>query len=873
MSGSLRREERQVLPQGAGVTDMSASLRFAGAAAAQQGREIAGVLDPLAGRVMGLATEEAEKRGEREGWSETLQRGPDGAVVVPDGDALTSGPLTTAAEARRRAVLASRYGSELLMGSERSILALRTQHQADPQAFLRSAEAWRDGTVEGLPPVLRPIVAQGAQRLITQHYANLVADNDRRDRQSARESAEASLRQLGGAAFDAAVQGGDATEARQAALVKLEADRATGVWSPAEYQERHRRLTVLDPALAATQRAALQAGPGGVGALVIAMNGGPGTPGWRQEWAALTPDERRGMASLINALGGNMRAEESYRWTQGSRGASIAMAGIENQIARIQQTAANERRAITAEERTQIGDLLDQGERAGRGFGMSIAGSRRSALAFEEAQGNRAEGVQRSQMAVAEGLRTLAGDEPDTPQARRASELWQRVRDLPLDVQAAVITQETREMAVVQRQTMAEVARFEEYRSAAAGQRAPVSRTPDNERVATALINAHGVRSIMDEGAPQAIIGVAAGGILPQWVATELRGALRSGDARQVERAAQMADLLDSSDNTAVREAYYAAMGARERAGFLGMARMIGTLRAGTAQGQDAQTDARIVALTEFSRQQAGRASDQNPRQYQQDRMTERFGDAAAQRRQIDEGVERVMGSDLPIPDAMREDITAHIVSLIDVIPDPQALVTQAVREIQTGGAWGLSTTTYSHAAAPRPDFFMRVAANTPAGLLMQAVTGSSPATTPQRWARYPTDRITVPDGRSGGESITWQTTLARGAARGANIPGADSLTLGADAFWKPVIRGGRLDGYTLQVRREGGHFWPVTALNERGTENGTQPRIYNIQAEAADRRARRSGTELPRYQQEFDRRFGPRPPTTDAANLAPVMP
>ncbi|MBW8268284.1 lytic transglycosylase domain-containing protein [Caldovatus aquaticus] len=249
MSGSLPREERTVLPQGAGVVDLGRTGEVARRATAQA-FDVAGVLDPLASLLERERTQEAIASGEAAGASEPIERDAEGRIVVPD---LSRRPFERIAERRRREVLTSRYASEFLLDSQGEIQRLRQQHADDPEAFRQAAERWRQGTLSALPPELRLPVGEGIGRLIGQHYGNLLGQRAARDRQEARRLSEQALGRLGGEAFDLILQGRDPAPVLASLRAKIAQDTG-GVWDRGEAAEIERRLLVVAPLQARLQR-------------------------------------------------------------------------------------------------------------------------------------------------------------------------------------------------------------------------------------------------------------------------------------------------------------------------------------------------------------------------------------------------------------------------------------------------------------------------------------------------------------------------------------------------------------------------------------------------------------------------------------------
>lgn len=243
MSGNLR-DQRQVIPQSAGVVDTSGSMR--GAREAGRAADMAGVLDPVGRIVEREAQQAAEARGREEGMGEELQRDDQGRLVPPDlSRSLFEGPAAT----QRRGVLMQRYVAELGNDAQGQVMALRVQHERDPAAFLAAANAYRAGTVDALPPVLRGAVSERMGALIQQHHGNLMQQRAVAERQDARGAAERELQLMSSDLHDLTVQGRDTTQAR-AAITERIASQTGVLWERGEAQQLIRQHTVLMPARA-----------------------------------------------------------------------------------------------------------------------------------------------------------------------------------------------------------------------------------------------------------------------------------------------------------------------------------------------------------------------------------------------------------------------------------------------------------------------------------------------------------------------------------------------------------------------------------------------------------------------------------------------
>ena len=281
MSGNLR-DQRQVIPQSAGVVDTSSSMR--GVREASRAGDMAGVLDPVSRVVEREAQQSAEARGREQGMGEELQRDDQGRLVPPDlSRSLFEGPAAT----QRRGVLMQRYVAELGNDAQSQVTALRVQHERDPAAFLAAANAYRTGTVDALPPVLRGAVSERMGALIQQHHGNLMQQRAVAERQDARGSAERELQLMSSDLHDLAVQGRDTTQARAAIMERIASQ--TGVlWERGEAQQLIRQHTVLMPARAHLIQLLREGMPVG-GNRTPEATGGVGTPEVQRGASSLPP--------------------------------------------------------------------------------------------------------------------------------------------------------------------------------------------------------------------------------------------------------------------------------------------------------------------------------------------------------------------------------------------------------------------------------------------------------------------------------------------------------------------------------------------------------------------------------------------------------
>jgi|GEM_PF-5199167 len=271
MSGSLPREQRRVLPQGAGVQDTSAGLRIAGAAAASSEARLAESLQPLAREVAREAAQEAIRTGEEAAANTPMVRDETGRLVIPEGQ-VDATPLMTRAQTRRREALLSRYASELTLDVNRDVLRLRDQHRDDPEAFRTASESWRRGLVEGLPVALRGVVGERAGQVIGQHYAHALDRRSQEDRAAAAELSRQSISVLGAEVSQILAAGGDPTEALARLNGKIDGDAR--VLGPGEAERLRRHYTIVVPAQAGVRRSFEEAGAEGGPALVAALRSG-----------------------------------------------------------------------------------------------------------------------------------------------------------------------------------------------------------------------------------------------------------------------------------------------------------------------------------------------------------------------------------------------------------------------------------------------------------------------------------------------------------------------------------------------------------------------------------------------------------------------
>lgn len=248
MAGMERDQQQTGLRSvAAGVVDPSLAFRVAG----QRADLAAGVVDPLSRLIDREAQAVAVAEGDKAAAETPLVRDAAGNLTAPD---MERRPFQGAADNRRQEVLASRYISELGLDAQRKMLELRTANP-DPEKFRQAAEAWRAGTLEAMPGVLRAPAGAQIGQLMGQHFGALTLERDRRDKEGAR---VASLELLGGLGRDLndALRAGDtakADELREQIRRKIDGDAASGVLPPDQAAAARRQHLVLTPAAAAAQ--------------------------------------------------------------------------------------------------------------------------------------------------------------------------------------------------------------------------------------------------------------------------------------------------------------------------------------------------------------------------------------------------------------------------------------------------------------------------------------------------------------------------------------------------------------------------------------------------------------------------------------------
>lgn len=317
MSGTFGRERREVsapgvpMPGAANVPEVSA--RGAMWAIGEANAGIPKVMDVVGRIAEREATALSKQVGEERGASEELQRDADGRLVVPD---LSRGMFPTAASEARREVLTSRYASELISDTQRDVARLRREANDDPEQFRESYTRYRNGVLSTIPEGVRAPFAQQLIRLGDQHYNSLIERRMAQEREEAATRAVNVVQLRAQDAHDLVMGGRDASEARSQALALLRANR--NVIPPQAFVALERQIEVVGPATANLMRDARRS-PASQGATIQALMTGPGAPGWRPEWSALTQEERQGMARLVSSIQGAARSDISWGQSQGDR--------------------------------------------------------------------------------------------------------------------------------------------------------------------------------------------------------------------------------------------------------------------------------------------------------------------------------------------------------------------------------------------------------------------------------------------------------------------------------------------------------------------------------------------------------------------------
>lgn len=514
----------------------------------------------------------SQEIGASAGASEPLQRDENGRLVVPD---LSRGFMPTAASEARREALVSRYASELISDTQGEVARLRREAGDDPDRFREAFTNYRNGLLSTIPEGVQGLFAPRLMQLGDQHFNSLMEQRVRREREEASVRAVDVVNRQAQDAHDLTMAGQDATPARQQALTILRANQ--GVIPPAQYVALERQIEIVGPVQAALMRDARRA-PAAQGQTIQALMAGPGTPGWRPEWAALNENERRGLAQMVSSMQGAARADIGWAQSQGDRAERNRFAELNYRDANIDaQLAAlppgDERRGPLMEERSRIRQLvIEAAPRYAATFVRQQTAEDRQAQAAEAA--NAVGGFR-----VTRAMEALEWD-TSNPRVREILRLPQSVTP---EVRAGLLEDEVRrlhqETTTLRRRQEQEAPFQQALMSALAPQSvsplAPMSQipnNPENQARLMAFYERAGAQSLTSVD-PAIQARIAARGVVPDRLTTDMRMALQSGDENAVRQMAAIHQAMVANPEAVAR--YRETVGPRVYQAYSGMADLL----------------------------------------------------------------------------------------------------------------------------------------------------------------------------------------------------------------------------------------------------------------------------------------------------------
>jgi hypothetical protein len=675
--------------------------------------------------------------GRAQGESEQLQRDENGRLVVPD---LSRGLLPTAGSEARREALLSRYASELISDTQGQVAQLRRDAGDDPDRFREAFTNYRNGLLSTIPEGVRGVFAPRLLQLGDQHFNNLMEQRIRREREEASVRAVDVVNRSAQDAHDLILAGADATPAREQARTLLRANQ--GVIPPAQYVALERQIEVVGPVQAQLMRDVRRA-PAGQGATIQALMGGPGTAGWRPEWASLTQDERRGLAQMVSSMQGAARSDISWGQAQGDRAERDRFARLALRDANIDAELAalppgDDRRAALMEERSRVRtEVVQNAPRYAATFVRQQTAEDQRRTAQEGAQAVAA-------MRITRAMEQMEWNVSD-PDVRAIINLPQSV---PATVRAELLEAEarrqTQEAGEARRRQAAEGPFQQAMVAALAPQMlppmAPMTQAPnnaDNQARLMSLYQQGGAQSL-SEVPPRTQARFAAQGIVPDRLGAEMENALRGRDEGAVRRMAAIHEAMTQDPRALAR--YRETVGQRVYQAYSGLAEMLATQPPRPAPTADNPNPPQNLLLqTAF--ENATRVMRGDPTLEQEVRAS-MGGERAAQDRTIaevrTEAMRRAGITTMPV--TAQETFNGALFSHLAIAPgDPQAAAHRAMAE--TMRVYRPSSMGFEGVAPDRGGFF------------------SGPGA---RLMRNPPEQFTVPEGRAGAASTDWIGRLVR---------------------------------------------------------------------------------------------------------------
>lgn len=807
----VERDRRQVITQPVGVVDLGGVAGRVGAMGSRQADQVAGVVGQIGDRLGGVADREAKRQGEAAGWTDPLVRDASGALKPPS---LEQGLLLSEGEKARRGVLAVRYGAQFVQENQAALVNLRSAAGADPAAFVKAAEAHRDGVLSAMPAELRPTVGEGISREIARHYNSMQADRLERERKDAFERSTQvladSVRDLSNLEQGGPKTAGAAAEVRAGIDQQLSGMVKAGLILPAQADAQRRQLLEILPLTLRSQGEAARSSPTAAKAMVQALLDGPGSPGWRPEWNVLREDERKSLAQVIDRSASHRRAEIEYGDSQAQKSAMARLATIAVELQQLGEAAL--KGALTPEQANRRVQL----EAAIPGLAATARSMGAAGLLSVVDRAERAGEAQRGQEALAHdtirrSLQMLPGaDEPFGSPATSA--FAARVANLPLGVQAQLWHREAAEAEARARGEAATAKPLQQVLAAFEGG----TKVDDNAAHQAVVLNlasqAGGGDPLSPAGMPMLVQGARAGTV-PQQVVVAASGALAAGTSPQ--RMLQMTQLHSAMmADPVAKDRWVASMDDRLVRAYSYLADRLPGLDLSKPENK---------AEVETVRTMAAKLAAGVP--IHEDARAAIGADAP---KKIDAAVAAATGTAVEaLPPEMRRRLNDLVLEGVAAGQDVNSAAELGLAMLRARQGWGLSQLGAN--ILPQPE------SRSVAGMLLA---GDFNAELPARWVRDAPEQHVAPYGAGGEVGTRWIGETMKDVAKAAGIPNAANRAPGRDLILRTdtdpraprAVDGGPM--YQLHYQTPAGIWLYVRAKDAQGQETA-EPLRLDLAAEA----------------------------------------
>jgi hypothetical protein len=527
------------------------------------------------------------------------------------------------------------------------------------------------------------------------------------------------------------------------------------------------------------------------GGLPEAMRGGPGHPGWRPEWSALSLEEREGFAKLWDHQRTQARQEADYQRVEAGRVAQREASAIQLRITEIQSAAMRENRPLSVAEELEIHGALKRRSEVLAPFGGDDGSALRTATAGAEAIGRQAKADTVNRDAVITGMEALRAASPEA-----ASELARAIINEPIDVQAALIERRLQTLGPAITAARAAARREAAFHDAMNGGD-PVDRSRDNQALGKAAIGG----DPLDPARAQRVLRVAAAGALPEEINRRGAALLSGGSPEDFARHAELHRAANS--DTEARGPWRRAHGDDVADAYDVAARQL--------QGLDPANEEHRQEIERIRERARDIALKRGPKM---EDVLAGLGNTDKRRKEvIEEHMADQLGakSSAPVPRAMAEAFREVFLDRLGAGVPREIAAEQAAQRLERQG-WAVSRIGVdSNGPYPEQALPGRQGAR-PVELGNDLLPGESAAgpmprgAVGERWVRHAPERYAARSGPDGAKGTRWLEELATDLAAADGTPGLPARPeLGRDLFWRPFAPGGKLEGFHLMRRMPNG--------------------------------------------------------------------